>query len=183
MSKAAKIKPTPKLSAGAFVITISNVCGYDTEHNCIRLKDGYAAVVQIPGIDILNFKKNDQEYAYSTFGQTTQGCTASHKIVILSDRSNYTEQIEFLKSKEAKADHPYRKYLLERQIEWLQYYETKQSDRLAYVFFYDKAAEDASSAADHYVNAMRNGRNYTIRCNQDQCERVLQLLLQGGDAL
>jgi hypothetical protein len=183
MSKTVKIKPTPKIPASAFVITISNVCGYDTEHDCIKLKDGYTSVVQIPGIDILNYKKADQEYVYTAFGQATQGCPEAHKAVILSDRSHYTEQIEFLKTIAAKADHPYRKYLLERQIEWLKYYESTQNDRLAYVFFYAKTPEDAASAADHYVNTMRTGRNYSVHCDREQCERVLQLLLQGGDAV
>lgn len=182
MSKTIKIEPAPKLPAGAFVITVSNLCGYDDEHNCIKLKDWFAAVVQIPGIDILNYKTVDQEFAYAAFGQAVQGCPVAFKIVILSDRSHYTEQIEFLNSKAAKADHSYRKYLLERQIGWLKYYESTQTDRLACVFFYAKAPEDAASAADHFVNTMRTGRNYTVRCDQAQCEHMLQLLLQGGDA-
>lgn len=179
--KTARISSVPKLPADAFIITVSNLCGYDEGHNCIKLKDGFSAVVQIPGIDIVNFKKADQEYVYSAFGQSTQGCPVSHKIVILSDRSHYTEQIQFLKSKIEKAVHPQRKHLLERQIEWLKYYETSQTDRLAYVFFYARTPEDASAAADQYIGSMRAGRNYIVRCDKEQCERVLQLLLQGGD--
>ena len=177
-----KIKQTPKPQANEFVASISNVCGYDNDHNCIRLKNGFAAMIQIPGIDILNYKRNDQEYVYGTFGQATQVCQEPHKIVMLSDHADYTEQIEYLTMKKEKAAHPYRQYLLQRQIDWLQYYETSQNDRLAYLFFYAKAEEDASGAADLYIRTLRAGRNYAVRCDRKQCERVLRILLQGESA-
>jgi hypothetical protein len=161
---------------------VSDVCGYDDAHDCVRLKTGFAAVIHIPGIDIINYKPNDKEYSFYTFGQATQVCPVPFKVVFLSDHADYAEQLGNLRARLEKTEHPYRRYLLQRQAEWLEYYQTAQTDRFAYLFFLGATAPEASDAAELYIRVFRAGRNYAARCGRGQCERIFQVLLQGSDA-
>lgn len=159
-----------------FVLSVSNLLGYDDEHNCIRLKNGYAAVIRVSGIDIVNYKAIDQEQAYLSFGIGLQKNHVPHKMVFVSDHVDYSEQIHFLRCRLKTQEHPYLRFLLERQISWLQAYESSQSDRCGYEIFFSENPIEASDAADQFAAQLRAGKNVAERCNREQCIRLYQIL-------
>lgn len=180
MAKAKKIKPIPIPSLNDYVLSISNIIGYDTYNNCLKLKNGYAVAISIPGIDIMNFKSVDKEFVYGAFGQATQLTDCACKYVILSDKSDYHTQIEFLNARLKRQSHPYRRYLLERQIEWLKSYEKAQSDRLSYGVFFDQDKISVKENALKFINQMQTGKSVPALCQLEDYKRIFQILLRGG---
>ncbi len=177
MSKKAKMtkiaaKPKP---VEPFVTQVSNILGFDDEHNCIRLKNGFAAVIRVPGIDIVNYKPSDQEFAYRSYGIALQQVACAHKIVFVSDKANYTEQIHYLQKRLENTTHPYLRYILSRHIGWLHSYERTQSDRIGYILFFSDTVEEANSSANQYMAQLRWGKNPAMRCDREQCIRLLQI--------
>lgn len=178
--KKKKVKP-PLKEPGAFVLSTTNLIGVDIENNLIRLRDKlFAGAIKISGTDIDGLKEYERDIIYNQFGAAEQICTLKHKIIICDCKVDYNSQLSFLRSRLEKTDNPKYRFFLERQIEWIKFYEGSQMERLAFVLFYSRDPDEVIRAKDRYVKNME-GAVYAEDCSWNKLLTLLKTILQSTE--
>ena len=179
MKKAEKKIGRPGISppSNAYITSISSIIGYDAEANCLKLKNGYSAAINIPGIDILHYKDSDKDIAYTSWGQAIQSSTVPTKLIILSDHPSYSDQIAYFVCRRDQQVHPYRRALLDRQLRWIQHYEKSQLDRLYFVFFFGNP-DTIDYSIDQYTRLL-SPLVVPRRCTMEDYKHIYRLIFQG----
>lgn len=173
-----KVKPDKPPQMDEFVSYASSITGF--KGNCIKLKSGFSAMVEVPGIDVVNYKPYDKENAFEAFARALISSEGNFKISFLQKSPDYSTQIQHLQKKLSKTRHPHKRYILEEQIQMFIYYSTNQTDRMAYVFFFNDTPELALKGAENFIDNMRVVTQPHI-CTKREVIDVLRIMLRGRE--
>lgn len=177
--KVKKVKPQVTVKLDRFVTDISSITGF--KHGCVKTKSGYFATIQVPGIDIVNAKQNDKDICYTAWGNAIQSCKVNSKPVFLKQKPCYDNQIKYLSGRLAHQNHPYRRELLSRQIEWLEYYSDNQTDRMSYIMFFGKEPKELVKSAENYIHYLTAAKTRGHLCTREEMIPILRIMLCGEE--
>ena len=157
-----------------FTLSLTDILSV-TEDAYIEYRAGFGLVLRVPGTDIFNYKQNDKEISYGAYGLSLIGTTNSIKIISLDTAPDYEHQIEFYKSRAVKQSNAYRKYIIERQAEHMQYYQNHDRERSYYVIAYGKTKEAALENAASF-NSMISAKTAVKMLDKKEVVQMLQYL-------
>lgn len=147
----AKATKTDRLSH--FVLSAGDIIGWQDERY-IKTKSGFFAVLKIPGIDILGYRPEDQELAFLHFGRAEQLLKLPHKYLFMDSNPTLTQQKEFIKYRLEKTTHEYRRFLLQRQLDYFEHMEHNQRDRMAYLIIFSASLKELAENIEGYCTEM-----------------------------
>lgn len=171
---------TPKLDP--FILSAVMIVGVDEERNLVKLRDNqFLGAIRIEGIDVQSLKDTDKANVYASYARAEKTYKGSKKTVFTSIRHAYVDQKQRLIERLEKEKTPYRKYLIEREIKWLEDFEVNQRHQVAYMLFFGNDPEILLEEIHNYKDQLTRARNTVRLCHYSECAIPVKALLQGGD--
>lgn len=119
-------------------------------------KKTLCCIMQISGIDIFNYSDYDKDQAYDNFAAATTSITVPYKFVFTDAHPVLQSQIEYLKYKESKNEHRFSKVYLQNQIKLLEEKERNQRDKLAFLMLFSPSQAALQQCAKSFMDSMRD---------------------------
>ena len=165
-----------------FILSLVSFVGV-TESGLIRYLDGrYAAVVQIPGIDIENYTEEDRNSKFYAFATAILQSTDNIKIIVMDTPPDYRTQIEDLRWRMDLTDNRYLNYILERQILYLEAFAERDRLRSNFILCFGETEQEVLSGARAWEQLRDSNRGGGIyRLNKVDTLRFLNTLHHFGD--
>lgn len=136
-----------------FVLSAGEIVGW-VDEKYIKTRQGFFAVLKISGIDIMNYKEDDQELAYLHFGRAEQLLKLPHKYIFMDSNPDLSAQKKYIEHRLKRTTHEYRRFLLQRQLSFFAAFEEKQRDRLAYLSIFADSIKELDENIGEYMSAM-----------------------------
>lgn len=101
-------------------------------------KEYFASMIEISGMDIFNQTQTDKEAAYKSFALASSALDTPHKYVFSEKRTNLSAQKEMLQYKAAKTSDDFKKFMLQKRLDEMQYIENTHREKLTYLIVYSE---------------------------------------------
>lgn len=147
MKKSKRIPPT--------VLDTSDLVGIDTDHMMLKIRGGQlAGTLHVHGIDADGMHQDDKERLYYAWTNAEMTCELPRKIVLCDAKTSLARQKEHIHYRLQNTDSEYCKWLLQRELLWVEEFEKTQRERIGYVIFYGADPSVIRSAMRLYASKL-----------------------------
>lgn len=119
-------------------------------------KKEFVLVMKISGIDIFHFTDADISSVCSNFAAATNALRCEYKYIFSSKPVNLASQKQFIRHKIERTDDPFKKKMLARKLNELEYAENNYRERLSYLLLFGNDRLQLKKQADIYCSLMRD---------------------------
>ncbi|MBQ9531599.1 MAG: type IV secretion system DNA-binding domain-containing protein [Eubacterium sp.] len=157
----------------------------DFKDRCLEVKYNYQKkkslllIMRISGIDIFHFTESDISSVCNNFANATNALRCEYRYVFTSRPVNLSAQRSFLNHKINSTADPFRKKMLQRKLNELDYAESNYRERLSYLILFGDNSVQLNKQAELYISAMRD-TNIEFCDLQETC-KVLASIMRRRD--
>ena len=147
MKKSKRVPPT--------VLDASDLIGIDTVHMMLKIRGGQlAGILHVNGVDADGMHQDDKERLYYAWTNAEMTCELPRKIVLCDAKTNLSRQKENISYRLQNTESEYCRWLLRRELLWVEEFEKTQRERIGYVMFFDKDPAAISAAMRLYASKL-----------------------------